>query len=212
MSIAPADAMLKSSLIAAALSMALMPLPAGADWLFSPNLGTTFGADTHGRGHTTLGAAIGWVDEEAFAWELDVNFAPDFFEGEHDTFTFNGDSHVGTAMVNGLIGLFSPDSGFGAVQPYVTAGIGMMQMRAVTDAGLDDGLFESLVHEFGWNAGAGLMVFPSTRVGVRGDVRYLRSFQNQDPSWTRGIDVDVAPGNFDFWRAGVGVTFRWGTE
>jgi hypothetical protein len=46
------------------------------------------------------------------------------------------------------------------------------------------------------------------RVGVRGDLRYIRSFQNQDPSWTRGVDVDIAPGAFDFWRASLGVTIR----
>jgi opacity protein-like surface antigen len=202
--------MLKRSAILLVALTALPPTAAHADWLFTPNLGATFGADTHGRSHTTLGAAIAWVDEEAFAWELDFNYAPDFFEGEHDTFTFTGDSHVGTMMVNGLIGLFTDDAGLGTFHPYVTGGIGMMQMRAVTADADEGGLFESLVHEFGWNAGAGAIVFPSTRVGIRGDVRYLRSFQNQDPSWTRGIDVDVAPGNFDFWRAGVGVTLRFG--
>jgi hypothetical protein len=84
-----------------------------------------------------------------------------------------------------------------------------MQMRAVTVAA-DTGLFDSLVHECGRNIGGGAFGFVTDRVGLRGDVRYLRSFQNQVPSWTKGIDVDVAPGNFDFWRAGVGVTFRWG--
>jgi hypothetical protein len=100
--------------------------------------------------------------------ELDVAFAPDFFEGEHEQFVFTGDSHVGTLMVNALVGLIASDTG----------------LRA-----------------FG---------FVNERVGIRGDVRYVRSFQNQIPSWTRGITVDVAPGNFDFWRAAAGVTFRWG--
>jgi opacity protein-like surface antigen len=211
MSIAPADAMLKSSLIAAAMVITLLPAPASADWLLTPNIGTTFGADTHGQGHTTLGAAIAWVDEEAFAWELDFNFAPDFFEGEHEGFTFTGDSHVGTLMANALVGLLPGDAGLRAFHPYVAAGLGVMQMRAVT-VGAEDGLFDSLVHEVGWNVGAGAFGLIGDRLGVRGDVRYMRSFQNQVPSWTRGIDVDVAPGNFDFWRAGVGVTFRWGSE
>jgi hypothetical protein len=209
MLIAPASAMLMRHTLPLLLIALLAPASVNADWLLTPNLGRTFGGDTHGRGHPTLGAAVAWVDEDAFAWELDFNFAPDFFEGEHDTFTFTGDSHVGTVMVNGLVGLFTDGGAVGAFHPYVTGGAGLMQMRAVT-ADVEEGLFESLVHEFGWNAGVGAMVFPSPRVGIRGDVRYLRSFQNQDPSWTRGIDVDVAPGNFDFWRAGVGVTFRFG--
>jgi opacity protein-like surface antigen len=203
--------MLKRYVVIAALAAwGWAPAAAEADWLFTPSIGTTFGADTHGKGHPILGASIGWVDEEAFAWELDVSFAPDFFEGEHDTFTFTGDSHVATGMVNALIGVFNTDQGARAFYPYVAGGVGIMEMRAVTSTVPEEGLFESMVHEFGWNAGAGAMVFPAEAIGIRGDVRYLRSFQNQDPSWTRGIDVDVAPGNFDFWRASVGVTFRFG--
>ena len=50
----------------------------------------------------------------------------------------------------------------------------------------------------------------TSRIGIRGDVRYTRSFQDQPPSWTRGVDIDVAPGNFDFFRATIGVTLRLG--
>ena len=63
-------------------------------------------------------------------------------------------------------------------------------------------------HEFGWNLGGGAMAFFGDHVGLRGDVRYVRSFQNGVPSWTRNVNVDVAPGHFDFFQATVGLTFR----
>ena len=58
---------------------------------------------------------------------------------------------------------------------------------------------------FGWNAGAGVMGFFNDHVGLRGDIRYLRSFENQ----LGQNDIDfTGPGQFHFWRAAVGVVLR----
>ena len=187
---------------AAACFLILAPVAAHADWLFTPTLGQTFGGDTHGRVHTLLGVAVGQLDEEAFGWEVDLGYSPDFFEGSDDDFDFSGqNSRVVTAMLNVLASGTTT-----AVRPYVTVGLGLIQI----DVESDDGLFESTTRELGYNAGIGLMGFIADRVGLRGDLRYVRSFQNQEPSWTQGIDVDVAPGNFDYFRAGVGLTIRLG--
>jgi hypothetical protein len=43
-------------------------------------------------------------------------------------------------------------------------------------------------------------------VGIRGDVRYFRALQDH----AAGSDLDLGLSNFDFWRATVGVTFRFG--
>jgi opacity protein-like surface antigen len=186
----------------AILLVTLTPASAFADWLFTPGIGTTFGADTHGREHTSYSGALAWLDEEIFGFELDVSYTPNFFEGQYDDFFFAGDSNVLGFMGNAVIGAM-PDS---AVHPYVTGGIGLMQMHVVS-TGVE--LFESTTRELGWNAGAGIIAMFGERVGLRGDFRYIRSFENEPPSWTRGIDFDVAPGNFDFMRAIVGVTIRF---
>ncbi len=56
------------------------------------------------------------------------------------------------------------------------------------------------------NAGAGVILFLSDGFGLRGDVRYFRAFAGSD-------DDDEFPdfelSDFDFWRASVGVTFRF---
>lgn len=175
------------------------PAAAQADWLFTPSLGRTFGGDTFGQGHVTYAGAIARVDEESFGWEGEFSYSPEFFENT-EWFESARSGSVLTAMGNALIG--APMGPEGRFRPYVTGGIGLMRMRVVSDAGA----FESITSEFGFNAGAGAIALIGSRIGLRGDLRYLRSFQNQNPSWTRGITVDVAPGNFDFWRASWGVT------
>jgi hypothetical protein len=188
--------------LAAAFFLMLIPATVHADWLLSPMIGQTFGADTHGRMHTVFGAAIGQLDEEAFGWEADFAYSPDFFEGSDDDFDFAGNnSRVVTAMLNVLASATTT-----AIRPFVGVGLGLIQI----DVESDNGLFESTTRELGWNVGVGIMGMIADRAGLRADLRYVRSFQNQLPSWTQGIDVDVAPGNFDYFRAGVGVTVRLG--
>lgn len=188
--------------LAAAFLFVVTPATVHADWLLTPMLGQTFGGDTHGRMHTVMGVAVGQLDEEAFGWEADFAYSPDFFEGSDDDFDFAGNnSRVVTAMLNVLASATT-----NAIRPYVGVGLGLIQI----DVESDDGLFESTTRELGYNVGVGLMGMIAERAGLRADLRYVRSFQNQLPSWTRGIDVDVAPGNFDYFRAGVGVTIRLG--
>ncbi|OLC40006.1 MAG: hypothetical protein AUH43_27420 [Acidobacteria bacterium 13_1_40CM_65_14] len=192
--------------IAAAL-MALLPAAAHADWLVTPSVGTTLGGDTFGRKHVIFSGMFGQMDADAFGWEADVSYAPKFFEGDSKTpFDFTGNSsNVLTLMGNVLIGVPLGGQRGAGFRPYVTGGAGLIQIRVVSDRGT----FKTNNHEFAFNVGAGAIAFISDHVGVRGDVRYFRSFEDQPPSWTRGIDFDLAPGNFDYWRATVGLTFRF---
>jgi hypothetical protein len=41
-------------------------------------------------------------------------------------------------------------------------------------------------------------------VGIRGDLRYFRSFEKDEDE-----TLDIGLSNFDFWRGSVGVSFRW---
>jgi opacity protein-like surface antigen len=175
------------------------PAKTQADWLFTPSIGGTFGGDTFGENHLTYAGALTWLDAEMFGWEAEFSYSPEFF----DVAEVDGDrsGSVLTLMGNVVIGapLGGPD---GRLRPYLTGGVGLMRMRVLSDAET----FETTTSEAGFNLGAGAMAMFSERVGLRGDVRYLRSFQDQNPSWTRGIVRDIAPGSFDFWRASLGVT------
>jgi hypothetical protein len=191
------------------LLLVLTPAVSHADWIFTPHFGSTFGADAKAREHAVIGGALAVFDEDAFGWEADVSFVPDAFAGRYGAVDFTrSDSSVLSLMGNAVIGSSLGGRGGGRFRPYVTVGAGLMQMHVASPDGA--GFFRTTTYEAGWNAGAGGLAFITSRIGIRGDIRYTRSFQDRPPSWTRGIDVDVAPGNFDFFRATFGVSVRLG--
>ena len=60
-------------------------------------------------------------------------------------------------------------------------------------------------NDWGFNVGAGLTGFFADNVGIRGDVRYFRSLQDNEPD----DELDLALGDLRFWRGSVGITFRF---
>ena len=61
------------------------------------------------------------------------------------------------------------------IRPHGTFGVGLL--RTQIDGGtLAD--VSSSNNQWGWNAGAGVMGFFNEHVGLRGDVRYLRGFED----------------------------------
>ena len=175
----------------------LIPATARADWLFTPAASYPFAGDTVDRQRPGYGVAFGYLDEEGFGIEADLGYAPRFFDGRRDD--FNGSGSVLTLMGNLFV-----TAGRQRIVPYLVGGVGYMQMRVTSDAGT----FTTTTREIGYNAGGGVIAALTEVVGLRGDLRYLRSFQNQVPSWTRNVDADIAPSAFDFVRASVGLTIR----
>jgi opacity protein-like surface antigen len=192
---------MKKYALMAALALVLSPAAARADWLFTPNLGTTFGADASGNEHFTYGASIGWMGAGIMGWEADLSYTPEFFEAGDGDFDAIDDSNVVSAMANAIIGIPVGGQTGGGVRPYFAAGLGMLS-REVSSS---DALFNVNNNEFGFNLGGGVMGFMTDHVGFRGDLRYTRSFE--DPEEDNEFDVGV--GNFDYWRGTAGVTFRW---
>jgi len=135
---------------------------------------------------------------------MDLGFTPNFFEdtaGDGD-FAF-GDSNVTTLMGNLILGVPIGGQHGAGIRPYVSGGVGLMRSRAEGGDFFDD----LDTNDFGMNIGAGMHGFFTDSVGIRGDVRYLRSLQDNEPD----DEFDLALSDFNFWRATVGVTFRFGT-
>jgi len=193
--------MLKKCVILAALATVLAPAAASADWLLTPNIGTTFGGNTGGREHFTYGASIGWMGAGVFGWEADLAYTPEFFKSNDDDFAFVDSSNVTTFMVNAIIGVPVGGTRGGGVRPYFSGGLGVIKSN-VEDA---QSVFKVNNSEFGFNLGAGAMGFVSDHVGFRGDVRYFRQFTDPEPD----NEFDIGLGDLDFWRATAGITFRW---
>jgi opacity protein-like surface antigen len=186
---------------------ALAPAKASADWLFTPFIGGTFGGsanvtdvlgdfDEEFNRKLTYGASLAYLGAGIAGFEIDFGYSPNFFGADSDDdLNLIGDGNVVTAMANVI---FSAPTG--GVRPYASFGGGLIRTRL----GDVDDFFEVDQNNFGFNAGAGVMGFFSDNVGLRGDVRFFRSLNNEDDD-----SVDVSLGSFKFWRGTVGLTLRF---
>ena len=193
--------MVKKCAMVAALMLVLVPASAGADWLFTPNIGMGFGGNANHNDQASWGASFGWMGEGIFDWEADLAYTPEFFEPGDGDVDLVDNSNVTSFMANVIIGApVGGQTGLG-LRPYFSAGAGVMQMNV---QGSRD-LFAINNSEFGINSGGSAMGFVSDHLGFRGDLRYYR--QLSDPVLDNEFDIGL--GDFDFWRGTVGVTFRW---
>jgi len=197
----------------AALALAATPERASADWLFTPFIGANFGGkanfgdfndfDDEFERRVNFGASLGWMGNGIVGAEVDFGWSPNFFEDTTGDANFAfGDSNVTTLMGNLIVGAPIGGQHGPGLRPYASGGVGLIRSRV--DGG---GLFDDLTtNDLGFNVGAGVHGFFSDNIGIRGDVRYFRSLQDNEPD----DEFDLALSDFDFWRATVGVTFRFG--
>jgi opacity protein-like surface antigen len=193
--------MLRRCAVMAALVLLLSPLAASADWLFTPNIGTGFGGATRDNSKLTYGASIGWMGAGVIGWEADFSYTPEFFEANDSDIDLIDNSNVTSYMGNIILGIPVGGQRGPGFRPYVTGGAGVLKRR-VENA---DQLFTIDNNDFGINLGGGVMGFASDHVGFRGDLRYFRGFSED----IRNDQFDVDLGDFGFWRATGGITFRW---
>lgn len=195
---------LRRTFVAAVLFlMTLVAAPARADVLLIPFFGVNFGGDA-GRDFSdsfdasqfSWGVSIAAMGAGVFGVEGDFGYSPDFY-GKTDV----GGSSVMTAMGNLVLGIpFGGQSGFG-IRPYGVVGMGLM--RSAAEFG---GVGNESDNKFAWDFGGGVMMFFGTSVGIRGDIRYFRTFEALD---ILGIDLANPPGKLDFTRGSFGVVFRF---
>ena len=194
-----------------AVALAAVPGTASADWTFTPFLGVNFGgsADVNSgsSGSNTAskferkidyGASLAKTGSGPIGFEIDFGYSPNFFETGTGAsgFDFTNDSNVTTLTGNLLIGAHS-----GPIRPYVVGGVGLIRTN-VQDLG---GLFSATSkNDFGMDVGGGVTGFFSDSVGLRGDVRYFRSFRGTTDN-ASGITL----GDFKFWRASLGVSVKF---
>jgi opacity protein-like surface antigen len=183
----------------------LSAAPARADGFVSPSVGVDFGGNA---GNTLRGAvndsqkvnwgvAVGWMSGGVFGLEEDFSWAPNFFGSGGTTID---KTRVVTLMTNVIAGVPVGGQRGGGVRPYVSVGVGLINQHVSTPTGVGD----VSENDFGFNGGAGVMGYFADHIGLRGDVRYFRSFQNTEANVV-GLEV----GHFAFYRASIGVLFRF---
>ena len=199
----------------AGLVLVAAPTRASADWLFTPFIGANFGGaanfgdfddfDDEAERRVDFGASLGWMGAGIVGFEADFGWSPNFFENTVGPGNFEfGDSNVTTLMANVLVGVpVGGQTGFG-VRPYGSGGLGLIRSHISGGDFFDD--LNS--NHLGLNVGGGVHGFFNDNLGLRGDIRYFRSLQDDEPD----DEVDLALSDFDFWRATVGLTIRFGGQ
>ena len=180
----------------------LSPSIARADGLIIPHVGINFGGDSGSElgdafdaKRFNWGVSFLWMGGGVFGVEGDFNYSPDFF-GKTDL----GGSSVFTGMGNLVLGIpFGGQQGFG-VRPYGLVGAGVV--HATGDA--FDNVLSFGDNKIGWDIGGGVMVFFAQHVGIRGDLRYVRTFEAVD-----FLDIGNGESNLDFTRGSLGFILRF---
>jgi opacity protein-like surface antigen len=178
------------------------PARAAADVLFTPFAGITFidFVDKDSR-KGTFGASIGVGGVVGIEFEA----ARTLLGSYTGIPVVDLNAHVTTFMGNLVLRMPR-----GPIQPYVSGGAGIVRLTGSVNVPIVGNLVSASADDFGWNFGGGLMLFPTSNFGLRGDIR---RFQTGDLSWNEITDIggldDLPLPKVDFWRATAGVTFKF---
>jgi len=184
---------IKVLVISSVLALLWAPAQARAEGYVSPFAGVNFGNDQN-QGDWNWGVNAGWMGAGIIGGELDFGYAPKFFGDAVD-------NHVLDVMGNLIIGIPVGGTSGPGIRPYVTGGVGMIQAKIASGV---PNIADYDKKDFGYNLGAGAMGYFSDHIGLRGDVRYFRTVD--DNSTTNDLNLDL--GGFHFWRASIGLVIR----
>jgi hypothetical protein len=191
--------MLRRTLAAALFLSCLAPAAARAEGLIIPFVGVNFGGDS-GKDfgdavdakRLNWGASFLFMGAGVIGVEGDLSYSPDFY-GKSDI----GGSSTLSFMGNLVMGVpFGGQRGFG-IKPYALAGLGLIRSSVES--------FDE-ENQFGWDFGGGVMMFFGNHAGIRGEVRYFRTFSDID---ILGIEIGGEPGAVDFTRGSLGFIYRF---
>jgi len=189
--------LIRTAAVAAALAAILAPAPAAADLR-----ATAFGglARINDANKGTFGAAItlgSLIGVEFDASRIDLG------DLENVDLSFvDVNANLTTYMGNLVVRLPT-----GPIQPYGSAGVGIVRATGNVNVPFLGNIVSASAQDFAWNVGGGLYLFPSENFGLRAD---LRRFQTGNISWDDITGIgDLPLPQFDFWRATLGITFKF---
>jgi hypothetical protein len=191
---------LKALIVAGTIALVSAPVQARAEGYVSPWLGVNWGTGNqvdHGRG--AFGVNAGAMGKGVIGAEAGFGYSPSFFGTNNDF----GHNTVIDAMGNLIVGMPMGGTRGKGLRPFATAGIGLVRTQ------IDGGTLTHVTLQnnmFGWNAGAGVMGYFNQHVGIRGDLRYTRGFEDLTTGIT-AIDLN-ASNRLHYWRVQAGVVLR----
>lgn len=179
-------------------SIFAVPTRADADVLLTPFAGVSFTEDVRKANYgasVAFGSLLG----------LEVDVSQTRLGSFNDIPLVSVDAHATTIMANLMVRFPT-----GPVQPYASAGVGVIRVSADLDVPFFGEVFDVNAQNLGTNYGGGIYLLPSPNIGIRGDFRYFRTIGDLDWDDFSDFDLDDLPmPAIDFWRATVGVTIRF---
>lgn len=188
------------SVMCAVAVLTCVPRVAAAQGFISPFVGTTLTSPTATGSGTKPGYGVALGGFASFiGGETEIAYYPEVVDNtanaisKNNVLTFSGNILVGPRI--------------GAVKPYGAVGFGDLHLSVTSLTNLVQPTAATISSNyFTVNGGGGLFVFFSSHVGVRGDLRYYRSFGvKQTDLQSAGLALD----KFDFWRAAGGLVFTF---
>ena len=171
--------------------LVLVPLPTSAETILAPYVGRTFGSgakDVFGSGsHVVYGGTLDLLSDGAVGFEIDGQYAPNFFGGSGNEASLMGELTIGGGDPKGL-------------RFFVAGGAGLLrsQVRNQHD------FFDADRNSFGIELGGSVVVPLGRSIGIKADVRYFRGLTNVNSDAVKQIDLT----GFHFWRASAGLAIR----
>jgi outer membrane protein with beta-barrel domain len=179
----------------AATAVVFAPATARADGFFIPFAGVNFGNTPVEGNHGNFGFSAGGMGAGIIGGEFDFGYAPNIFEESVD-------NHVLTLTGNLIVGIPVGGTSGAGVRPYAVGGIGWMRSHQAASPGFA----ELNGNDFGFDLGGGVMGYFSDHFGIRGDLRYFRTFSSD--IFDNDLNPELKLGSLDFWRASFGLVIR----
>jgi hypothetical protein len=191
---------LKAMVLTAAVALIAAPTPARAEGYVTPWVGANWGSGNNvDNGRAAFGINAGGMGAGIIGGEVAFGYSPSFFGTQNDF----GNNTVIDLMGNIIIGVPVGGTSGKGIRPFVTGGIGLLRTQ-IDGGSLAD--VSSSNNMLGWNAGAGVMGYFNDHVGLRGDLRYTRGFEDLNTGNTV-IDLD-GNNQLKYWRVSAGVVIR----
>lgn len=177
-------------LLAAVLGLC-NPAQARADFYANPWAGVVFGNEQAAAGFRSFGVSLGDMGTRLVGTETTIGFTSDFFGSAVKNYVLDvtGGITVGPSL----------DTTRGRVHPYASAGLSSIR-TSINGAGT---LGKATRADIGFSFGGGVALDFNGPIGLRGDLRYYRSF-NGDAS-INSLNADLA--KLQYWRATIGIVF-----
>ena len=171
------------------LMLIALATPARAQDIFAtPFMGLKFGGGTSivdleiaaGRLAFTMGGSIVLLGDGILGYEADFGYVPGYFERNSSLPLIKPGSYV-LDLSGGLIAALPSGVTRGGLRPYVVAGVGLINAQAA------DLLAVFVIRRTvpGYKLGVGAQGLLTNNVGVRFDLRHIRSFTGDDGSLAR---------------------------